>query len=149
MSYSPWMAHNFGISGGLNIIGTGGIQLSDGKNGVLFSAGYMLIVHHVLDFPSEANQVTLVKVGHETSIAVDSTVSDCSEDVLTLPQAARSCILSEDFDLNYIYRQPDCVVSCVRNHIYEKCGCHPYYLPYPKSGQPMRNCTAMDAVCNC
>lgn len=42
-NHSLFSTNTFGIYGGLSVIGTGRPQVADGKSGVIFSAGYMVI----------------------------------------------------------------------------------------------------------
>lgn len=42
MDYIPFSSNTFGVKGGLTIIGTGFPEISDGKSGIIFSAGFVV-----------------------------------------------------------------------------------------------------------
>lgn len=144
-SYEPYRSPSFGTRGGLSIIGSAHPQVSDGKSGIFFSSGLMMLIHHPFDYPVEGNQMKLIEIGVVTSVAIYPILSHCSDDVLALSVKSRQCI--EDSTLGYQYRQPACTVTCTRNVIYEKCKCHPFYMPLPQNGPYVRNCLAVDAEC--
>lgn len=144
---SPLKAHTFGSGGGISLIGTGGPQLADGKSGIIFSAGFMLFVHHPFDYPVEASQMTFFGVGYETSVSVYPTVTLCTDEVLALSEEGRNCISASDVGLNF-YRQSDCSLACLRSTVYDNCGCHPYYLPRSKNDDGRyQDCRVIDAEC--
>lgn len=146
-SYEAFKAATFGTRGGLTIIGSGYPQVADGKSGVLFSSGFIMLVHHPYDFPVEGNQLVLIEIGAVTSVAVYPTLSYSSENIRDLPLQSRRCILDYEMDANVVYRQPACNVACTRRFIYEHCHCHPFHMPRPTNGETMRDCTAVDAAC--
>ncbi|XP_063706201.1 sodium channel protein Nach-like [Culicoides brevitarsis] len=138
-----------GDEGGLKVVLTGGPQISDGKSGVMYSDGFLLVIHHPNDFPVESNYVTLIEERHESFIQVYGTLFDSTSEVLGLPFDQRNCILPQDIGRPF-YRQPACVLACVRAKAYEMCGCHPYHYPSPKfnpSIKRIRDCTVKDAAC--
>lgn len=145
-SYEPYHAPSFGTRGGLSIIGSGYPQAADLKSGGLFSSGFIMMIHHPKDFPVEGNPVKLIEIGVVTSVAVYPTLSQCTDDVLALPSKSRRCVQPSDLEGDN-YRQPACDVDCTRNYIYRTCGCHPFYMPYPKIKSSVRECLAVDAAC--
>lgn len=172
-SYEAYRSATFGTRGGLSIIGSGWPQVADGKSGVLFSSGFMVLLHHPYDYPVEGNQMNLVEIGAVTSVAVYPTLTHSSPEVQELPMLSRRCVLDGEVDGDGgaqwgVYRQPACAVGCTRSFIYRRCGCHPFHMPRPAddhqamptngsdgaeavSGgggeERMRDCTAMDALC--
>uniref|UniRef100_A0A182IT54 Amiloride-sensitive sodium channel n=1 Tax=Anopheles atroparvus TaxID=41427 RepID=A0A182IT54_ANOAO len=150
-SKTPFAVNTYGIHGGLSVIGTGYPQASDGKSGALYSEGFMLMIHHPHDFAVEASPLTLLRLGKETFVNVLPTDSRCSEQVLTLPQSQRDCVVGNDFNPPVEnYRQPACTLECLRNEVHRKCGCHPFHLPRQADvarGQGIRNCTVFDSIC--
>lgn len=79
---SNFVSPTFGINGGLSIIGTGSPQASDGKSGVLYSEGFILLIHHPNDFAVEAAPLTLIKLGTETYVNIAPTDLSCDDQVL-------------------------------------------------------------------
>ncbi|XP_035787391.1 sodium channel protein Nach-like [Anopheles albimanus] len=147
----PYAINTYGIHGGLSVVGTGYPQASDGKSGALYSEGFMLMIHHPHDFAVEASPLTLLRLGKETFVNVLPTDSRCSEQVLALPQNQRSCLVGGDFQPPIAnYRQPACMLECLRNEVHRKCGCHPFHLPRQREAgkdREIRNCTVYDSIC--
>lgn len=166
-SYDAYRASTFGTRGGLSIIGSGWPQVADGKSGVLFSSGFMMLLHHPYDYPVEGNQMNLVEIGAVTSVAVYPTLTHSSPEVQALPMRSRRCVLDGEVDggrggaqMTAVYRQPACAVGCTRRFIYHRCGCHPFHMPRPVGEKAangseglggnlerVRDCTAIDAAC--
>lgn len=73
--------------------------------------------------------------------------SSCSDQVLALPFAQRKCIIPSDKGkLNY--RQPECMLECLRDEIHRRCQCHPFHLPRGSNQtNNLRNCRAVDIMC--
>ncbi|XP_055527647.1 sodium channel protein Nach [Wyeomyia smithii] len=151
-SMVPFAVNSYGIHGGLSVIGTGFPKAADGKSGALYSEGIMLMTHHPHDFAVEAAPLTLLGLGSEAFISVSPTDSRCSEQVMLLPQAQRSCIIEKDFSTPIgNYRQPTCMLECLRDEVHRKCGCHPYHLPsrsqIPGGAKQIRKCSVEDSMC--
>lgn len=129
----------------MNILGRP--QASDGLSGAIYSEGFVVIVHHPNDFAVEQAPTTYIGLDRETFIDIQPVYSSCADQVLVLPFSQRKCIVPSDVGkLNY--RQPECVLECLRNVIYYQCGCHPFQLPKPSNTTtPRRDCTAVDALC--
>lgn len=136
----------FGVGSGLNIVLADYPQLSDGISGAIYSNGLMMLIHHPNDFPSETEQIMLIKPGRSNFIAVYPIITTCSSDVLKLGVSARKCIEPEDF-FDQIYVRSACELECFTKRIYFICNCHPYYLPTLLNGPNIRNCTVKDAIC--
>lgn len=135
----------FGINGGLNVIGTGRPQASDGKSGAIYSEGFVAIVHHPFDFAVESAPTAMLQLGKETFMDVQPIYTSCSNQVLGLPFAQRKCIVPADLNQKS-YRQPACMLRCLRQLIYTRCKCHPFHLP--KDGNDtVRDCIAKDVMC--
>uniref|UniRef100_A0A336M005 CSON006246 protein n=1 Tax=Culicoides sonorensis TaxID=179676 RepID=A0A336M005_CULSO len=140
---------SIGILGGLTILLTGAPQISDGKSGALYSDGFVLLAHHPNDFAVQSNYMTLLEQGTESFVEVFGSVLTCTNEVLSLPIPQRNCLLPSDLSKSY-YRQPSCSLGCVRNKIYEFCGCHPYQMPRPfdePNAEYVRDCITTDAMC--
>lgn len=144
--FEAYHSTTFGTKGGLSIVGSGYPQVADGKSGVLFSSGFLMLIHYPEDFPAEVHQMKLIKIGYITSVAIYPTFSHCSSDVLALPIESRQCVLPGEVKPDF-RRQPSCAVACTRDYVYATCKCHPFHLPLPIGGPPMRECTAIDAAC--
>lgn len=164
VSYDAYRSTTFGTRGGLSIIGSGWPQVADGKSGVLFSSGFMMLLHHPFDYPVEGNQMNLVEIGAVTSVAVYPTLTHSAPEVQALPTRSRRCVLDGEVDgevqMAAVYRQPACAVGCTRRFIYQRCGCHPFHMPRPNGeatangseglgggAERVRDCTAIDAAC--
>lgn len=151
--HKPFHSSSFGTRGGLSIIGSGAPQVADGKSGVLFSSGFIMLIHHPLDYPVESNVVRLIEIGHITSVAVYPTLSYCAAEVLDLSPTDRQCLYPADLGAGqYEYRKSSCNLECLRDLMYATCECHPYYMPtslmMAANGRPsIRECEALDAVC--
>lgn len=152
--YQPYRSPSFGTKGGLSVIGSAYPQVADGKSGVLFSSGFIMLLHHPLDYPVEGNQMTLVEIGAVTSVAVYPTLMLSSTEVLSLPSKKRRCVVDEvDEEITKVYRQPSCAVGCARRIIYNLCKCHPFHIPRGtdsmnvSSSKWIRECNAVDASC--
>lgn len=141
-----FVAKNFGINGGLSIIGTGRPQPSDGKSGAIYSEGFEIITHHTNDFAVESASTVFLELSQETFIDVQPTHTSCSDQVLGLPFSQRSCIIPADRNVE-VYRQPACVLECLRDEIHRRCQCHPFHLPTNNITKPIRNCRTVDALC--
>lgn len=145
-SFEPMKTNSFGVRGGLSIIGTSLPHSNDGTSGLMLSDGFILLIHSPLDFPTEGLNTVLLEVGKITSIGIYPTISTVSTDVLALPLKSRKCLTGSDVGLN-IYRRPACAMSCMKKFIYDKCDCHPYFLPAQDNTAPIRNCTVSDGEC--
>lgn len=119
-------------------------------NGVLSRPPFQSLIHHPNDFAVESAPTTLLKTGTETFIAIYPTDSRCSSQVLDLPQSQRNCINAADYSHLDTYRQPACILECLRDAIHKECKCHPYHLPqvltYGRQRQ-LKECTVLDALC--
>lgn len=145
-TYEAYQASSFGTRGGLSIIGTGYPQVADGKSGVLFSSGFIMLLHHPYDYPVEGNQMVLIEIGAVTSVAIYPTMYFASDNIQSMSIQSRRCILDSEWDESPIYRQLACKIGCTRKFIYGQCNCHPFHLPR-RSGETLRDCTAIDAAC--
>lgn len=108
-----------------------------------------LLIHHPNDFAVQSNFMTLLELNHESFVEVYGTVLTCTDEVLNLPVKQRDCLLPSDLGRSF-YRQPSCSLACVRNKIYELCGCHPYQMPSPifdPNKRRLRDCVTTDAAC--
>lgn len=107
-----------------------------------------LLVHHPNDFAVQSNFMSLLEQGHESFVEVYGTVLTCTNEVLGLPVNQRDCLLPSDLGRNF-YRQPNCMLGCIRNKIYELCRCHPYQMPPPilNPESRLRDCVTTDAAC--
>lgn len=122
-------------------------QASDGKSGAVYSEGFVALVHHPNDFAVESSPTTYLELSKESFIDIQPTHSSCSAQVLSLPFAQRKCIIPSDLNANS-YRQPACMLGCLRDEIHKRCFCHPFHLP--KSGNDSNNfldCKAKDVMC--
>ncbi|XP_070494636.1 sodium channel protein Nach-like [Chironomus tepperi] len=140
-------ANTFGIDGGLSVVGTGRPQASDGRSGAIYSEGFVVIVHHPNDFAVESAPTTYIDLKKETFVDIQPIHSSCSSQVLVLPFAQRKCIIPADKGkLNY--RQPECMLECLRDEIHQRCQCHPFHLPRASNQtNTLRNCRAVDILC--
>lgn len=108
---------------------------------------FQLIIHHPNDYATEDAPFVLLEIGTETYIDIYPTDSRCTKQVEELPLSQRKCITSSDIDnVNYIYRQPACVLNCYKKKVYENCHCHPYHLPMTVENN-IRLCTILDVSC--
>ncbi|KAJ6635204.1 Sodium channel protein Nach [Pseudolycoriella hygida] len=145
-SFEPMTINSFGVRGGLSFIGSSFPHLNDGTSGKLFSDGFFLIMHPPYDFPTEYASMQLLEVGKVTLVGIYPTISTLSAAVKALPIASRKCLIGSDVDLP-IYRRPACTIQCLKMFIYEKCDCHPYFLPFDNNNSGIRNCTMLDGNC--
>lgn len=93
--------------------------------------------------------MTLLEQGTESFVEVYGTVLTCTNEVLQLPVPQRGCLMPSDVNRHF-YRQPSCSLACTLKKMYEKCGCHPYQMPYPTNESHVtrrRDCITTDAVC--
>ncbi|CRL01764.1 CLUMA_CG014980, isoform A [Clunio marinus] len=142
-----FISNFFGINGGLNVIGTGRPQLSDGKSGAVYSEGFVVLVHHPNDFPVESSPTTYIQINKETFIDVQPIESSCSNQVLNLDFEQRKCIIPSDLNVKS-YRQPECMLGCLRDEIHKRCHCHPFHLPKSdNTTTDYRDCKAKDIMC--
>lgn len=122
-------------------------QASDGKSGAVYSEGFVVLVHHPNDFPVESAPTTYLQLSKETFIDIQPIHSSCSEQVLGLPFAQRKCIIPKDLNL-LSYRQPACMLGCLRDEIHKRCHCHPFNLPVSSNDtKDYRDCKAKDVMC--
>lgn len=138
-------------------------QASDGKSGAVYSEGFVGIVHHPNDFAVESAPTTYLQVSSNVIFSRDSTKylqlsqetfvdikpihSSCSEQVLALPFEQRKCIIPSDLKRTS-YRQPACMLDCLRAEIHKRCYCHPFNLPKNENDtQSYRDCKAKDVMC--
>lgn len=107
----------------------------------------MLIVHHPNDFAVESAPTTYVELNRETFIDIQPIYSSCSEQVLGLPFEQRKCIIPSDKGKEN-YRQPECMLECLREEIHRRCKCHPFHLPRaPNQTHALKDCRAVDVMC--
>lgn len=147
-SYKPLHVNSYGVRGGLSIVATSYPHIIDGSSGLLLSDGFILFIHSPYDFPTEVTSMTLLEVGEITSIGIYPTISTVSADVHALPLASRRCLTGSDVGLN-IYSRATCATKCTARFIYEKCDCHPYFLPAldDGDGKQIRHCVVTDGEC--
>lgn len=100
-TYDALRARTFSERGGLVVLGN--TSAPDGRSGVLFSAGVVMLLHHPLDFPVDGNELQLVPLGASASVAVYTTLTHSSDEVLALPMASRRCVLDYELD-EAVYR---------------------------------------------
>lgn len=106
-----------------------------------------MIVHHPNDFAVESASTTYLPLFKETFVDAQPIHSSCSNQVLGLPFSQRKCIVPSDLNLQ-TYRQPACMLGCLRSEIHRRCHCHPFHLP--KDGNDtnyIRDCKAKDILC--
>lgn len=145
--HPSFRATSFGPHGGLTVIGSARRLMPDGRSGVIFSRGFMTLMHRPFDYAVEGNQLNLLEVGAVTSIGVYVTLTNADASVLALSQDVRHCVEQDDLT------GATCAVRCTREFVYTACGCHPFYLPRPldatgpESVSWQRECDALDAVC--
>lgn len=82
----------------------------------------------------------------ETWVDVQPILSSCSDQVLGLPFQQRKCIIPSDLNVES-YRQPACMLGCVRKEIHKRCYCHPFHLPRDNDTKVFRDCKAKDIFC--
>lgn len=145
-SYQPLNVNSYGVRGGLSIIATSFPHSNDGSSGLLFSDGFLLFVHSPYDFPTESNDMELLEVSKITLIGISPTKSTVSADVNALPLVSRRCLTGNDVKSN-TYSRAACATKCMTQFIYDKCECHPYFLPAMGSDKQMRYCDVMDGEC--
>lgn len=122
-------------------------QASDGLSGAIYSEGFVVIVHHPNDFAVSTAPTTYIGLNKETFIDIQPFYSSCTDQVLLLPFSQRKCIVPSDLG-KVNYRQPECVLNCLRDIIYYQCKCHPFHLPKPSNQTVfIRDCTATDVLC--
>lgn len=122
-------------------------QASDGKSGATYSEGFVLLVHHPHDFAVESAPTVYLPLLKETFVDIHPTYSSCSDQVLALPFSQRKCIVPSDIGAS-IYRQPACMLVCLREEIHKECNCHPFHLPKADNEtDPQPDCKAKDVTC--
>lgn len=140
-SYIPFSANNFGVNGGLVIVGLDRIMGNQ-------STGLLMKVHHPLDYVVEAHTLITLNPYHETFVVVYPVELSSSKEVLELSATKRNCRISSDYKRSKrYYRQAGCILNCHHQLVYRTCGCHPFHYPaiYRKKG--IRNCSAKDISC--
>lgn len=106
-----------------------------------------MIVHHPNDFAVSTAPTTYIGLNKETFIDIQPFYSSCTDQVLLLPFSQRKCIIPADLG-KVNYRQPECVLNCLRDIIYFQCKCHPFQLPKPTNQTTyIHDCTAVDVIC--
>lgn len=122
-------------------------QASDGKSGAVYSEGFVVLVHHPHDFAVDSASTTYIELTQETFVDVSPTHSSCSDQVLGLPFSQRKCIIPSDLNVAS-YRQPACMLNCLRTEIHRRCHCHPFHLPRSDNEtNTYRDCKAKDVTC--
>lgn len=115
-----------------------------------YSEGFVSIIHHSDDFAVQAQANVLIALGKETFVDVTPTYSSADDKVLALPFAQRNCINSQEEQYLY-YRQPACILDCLKEEVYKRCQCHPYYLPKASIFKDLekyhRDCRINDTMC--
>lgn len=120
-SYIPFSSNIFGIDGGLTFVGEEGAESR-------LQTGLIVLVHHPLDFVTEAAAQVTITANSESFVEISPTVHSSSAEVLELSRSKRDCLTSGDLQLGN-YRQAACMLSCQERVISDKCNCYPYYLP--------------------
>lgn len=136
LSYVPFSANIFGINGGLTFVGVEGSQRN-------LSTGLIVLVHHPMDFVTEATTSITITANSESFVEVTPTVRSSSNEVLELSENKRDCLISNDLALTR-YRQASCLVACQTQLLMEHCHCQPYHLPY---GKTEFECKLKDSLC--
>lgn len=95
----------------------------------------------------ESAPTTYLELGQETFIDIQPIHSSCSDQVLGLPFKQRKCIIPSDLNVQS-YRQPACMLGCLRDEIHKRCRCHPFHLPsVDNQTSKLRDCKAKDVFC--
>ncbi|XP_061388998.1 sodium channel protein Nach [Musca vetustissima] len=136
-SYVPFSSNTFGIDGGLSFIGVEGSETDT-------STGLIVLVHHPMDFATEAASSVTITTNSESFIEISPTVQAASTEVIELPAKKRDCLTSDEM-LGNIYRQAACILKCESETILQKCQCNPYHLP--KFATDKRMCMLNDSEC--
>lgn len=106
-----------------------------------------MIVHHPNDFAVESAPTTYIDLKKETFIDISPIHSSCSNQVLVLPFSQRKCIIPSDKGKSN-YRQPECMLECLREEIHKRCYCHPFHLPRAiDEKNKFKDCKAVDIMC--
>ncbi|KAG4077329.1 hypothetical protein HA402_009730 [Bradysia odoriphaga] len=145
-SYQPLNVNSFGIRGGLSIIATSYRHSNNGTSGLLLSDGFVLFMHSPYDFPTEATSMALIEVGKVALVGIYPSKSTVSDDVIALPVDSRRCLTGRDVGLK-IYRRAACATKCMTQFVYDKCECHPYFLPAMENATQIRDCVVTDGEC--
>lgn len=104
-------------------------------------------MHHTNDFAVESGPTTYLELSKETFVDIQPIHSSCSQQVLGLPFAQRKCIVPKDLNVDS-YRQPACMLGCLRSEIHKRCQCHPFHLPkVDNDTSSLRDCKAVDVMC--
>lgn len=138
-SYVPFSSNIFGMDGGLSFIGVEGSENN-------ISTGLIVLVHHPMDFTTEAAASVTITSKSESFVEISPTVQSSSAEVLELAQRKRDCLTSNDVELRN-YRQAACTLSCEGGAIFKACGCHPYHLPTLKQEFMEKECKLKDTLC--
>lgn len=137
LSYVPFSSNTFGVDGGLSFVGVEGSEKD-------ISTGLIVLVHHPMDFATEAASSVTITSNSESFIEIIPTVQASSVEVLELPAKKRDCLTSDDIS-DTVYRQTACILECESRIILQKCKCNPYHLP--DFASHVRECHLNDSQC--
>lgn len=108
------------------------------------STGLLVLVHHPMDFVSEAASSVTITSNSESFIEILPTVQGSSPEVLELAPEKRDCLTSNDVALRS-YRQAACILACESQIVMDNCQCNPYQLPAFIADY--RECRLNDTTC--
>lgn len=137
-SFVPFSTNSFGLNSGLTVVGFEGRYSN-------LSTGLIILIHHPLDYPTEAVKTVTVRKNTESFLEINPESFSTSAEILDLTPDKRNCYTSSDLEFNF-YRASICTLTCQNEAVFEKCGCYPYHM-WTSGAKAEKECKLKDSFC--
>ncbi|CAH1647309.1 unnamed protein product [Spodoptera littoralis] len=109
-------------------------------------SGFKVYIQHPADLPQTSLYYYAVLNSQVSSMALSFSILNSSEKLRSYDAEVRQCYFPDERYLRYfkIYTASNCMIECLSNITYEKCGCVEFYMPHTNSKQI---CTQFDDDC--
>ncbi|XP_022825599.1 pickpocket protein 28 [Spodoptera litura] len=109
-------------------------------------SGFKVYIQHPADLPQSSLYYYAVLNSQVSSMALSFSILNSSDRLRSYDAEVRQCYFPDERYLRYfkIYTASNCMIECLSNITYEKCGCVEFYMPHSSSKQI---CTQLHADC--
>ncbi|KAB0792959.1 hypothetical protein PPYR_12579 [Photinus pyralis] len=110
--------------------------------------GYKVMVHHPGEMPRFHQHYFWVPLDQLISVSIKPNMITTYGDLKSYKPWDRQCYFEEEKQLKYfkIYNQQNCLLECLTNITFEKCGCVNFHMPrtddMPLCGPALLNCAS-------
>ncbi|XP_043280358.1 sodium channel protein Nach-like [Venturia canescens] len=127
-------------------------HFEDNYYSYLPARGFKLFIFTATDYPDEPSgsmKGILLKPGTDNYLKLKGSAFYSSEDVRAFDPSKRGCLFSTDrfheYGGGYSYSQ--CLMLCRSRDIVKACGCIPFFYPYTKEMNSVKDCQISEMKC--